>query len=51
MFDIEDPLLDWVALALGHGVPGRRVGTEAELAEALAEAAATEGPFLIEATV
>ncbi len=51
MFDIEDPLLDWVALAGGHGVPGARVTSEAELSAALAEAAATDGPFLIEAVI
>ena len=51
MFDIEDPLLDWVTLAKGHGVPGARVTTEAEMASALAEAAATTGPFLIEAVI
>lgn len=51
MFDIEDPLLDWVALAQGHGVPGLRVDTEHALADAFATAAATDGPFLIEATI
>lgn len=51
MFDIEDPLLDWPALAQGHGVPGVRVDTEVALAQALETAAATEGPFLIEAVI
>lgn len=51
MFDIEDPLLDWVALAKGHGVPGTRVTSEADLAAALATAAATDGPYLIEAVI
>ncbi|MEM8730833.1 MAG: acetolactate synthase large subunit [Pseudomonadota bacterium] len=51
MFDIEDPLLDWVSLAAGHGVPGVRVETEEGLAAALERAAGTNGPFLIEATV
>lgn len=51
MFDIEDPLLDWVALASGHGVPGLRVDSEEAFAEALETASATEGPFLIEATI
>ncbi|MEO1536665.1 MAG: acetolactate synthase large subunit [Pseudomonadota bacterium] len=51
MFDIEDPLLDWVALAKGHGVPGTRATIEAELSEALATAAKTEGPYLIEAVI
>jgi len=51
MFDIEDPLLDWVALAAGHGVPGSRVDTEEGFADALKMAAATKGPYLIEAVV
>lgn len=51
MFDIEDPLLDWVALAAGHGVPGRRVDTEEAFEDALAQAASTAGPFLIEAAI
>ena len=51
MFDIEDPLLDWVAMAAGHGVPGIRVDTEEEFEAALATAARTDGPFLIEAAV
>lgn len=51
MFDIEDPLLDWVALAKGHGVPGLRADTEQAMAEALTAAAETGGPFLIEAVI
>lgn len=51
MFDIEDPLLDWVALSAGHGVPAIRVETEEDLATALEQAAATDGPFLIEAAI
>ncbi len=51
MFDIEDPLLDWVALAAGHGVPGTRVDNEKGLADALKTAAETNGPFLIEAVI
>ncbi|WP_420411383.1 acetolactate synthase large subunit [Roseibium sp.] len=51
MFDIEDPLLDWVSLAAGHGVPGVRADSEEGFAEALEKAANTEGPFLIEAVI
>ena len=51
MFDIEDPLLDWVKLAEGHGVQGLRVDTEQALVGAMAKAAATHGPFLIEAAI
>lgn len=51
MFDIEDPLLDWVAMAKGHGVPGERTTTQEAFAEALAHARATDGPYLIEAVI
>ncbi len=51
MFDIEDPLLDWPALAQGHGVPAVRVDTEADLAQAFEQAAEAKGPFLIEAAI
>ncbi|MFK7791556.1 MAG: acetolactate synthase large subunit [Devosiaceae bacterium] len=51
MFDIEDPLLDWVALAAGHGVPGEQVESEEAFAQALANAASTDGPYLIEAKI
>jgi acetolactate synthase-1/2/3 large subunit len=43
------PWLDWVALAKGFGVPGRRVETAEALAEALAVGIAEPGPMLIEA--
>ena len=48
MFDVEDPALDWVALAKGHGVAGERVKTAGELDAALARAFAGKGPCLIE---
>lgn len=51
MFDIENPLLDWVALARGHGVAAVRADSEESFAEALEKAAATDGPFLIEASI
>lgn len=51
MFDIEDPLLDWVALAAGHGVPAGQADSEEEFAQLLDKAAKTDGPFLIEATI
>ena len=51
MFDIEDPLLDWVALATGHGVQGVRVDTEEAFAAALETAASERRPFLIEAVM
>ena len=48
MFDVEDPCLDWVALAVGHGVTGIRATTAGELAQALTHAFAATGPTLIE---
>ncbi|CAN0600710.1 unnamed protein product, partial [Ectocarpus sp. 12 AP-2014] len=42
MFDVEDPLLDWVALAAGHGVAGEQVDTEEGFLEALKNAEATK---------
>ena len=51
MFDIEDPSLNWVALATGHGVPSIRADTVDAFAQALETAAASNGPFLIEAAI
>jgi acetolactate synthase-1/2/3 large subunit len=48
MLDIDRPALDWVALAKGHGVPGRRVETCEDLVSALDNANRTPGPSLIE---
>jgi acetolactate synthase-1/2/3 large subunit len=49
MFDIEQPELDFVALASGHGVPGERVTTAEALSDALARSSSASGPALIEA--
>ena len=46
---LDQPELDWVALAKGCGVPGTRVETGAALDRALARALAEPGPHLIEA--
>lgn len=51
MFDIEDPLIDWVALAAGHGVQAVRADSEESFTEAMEMAAASPGPFLIEAAI
>ncbi len=48
MLTLDRPCLDWVALAKGHGVPGRQASDLASLAQALQAALAEEGPFLIE---
>ena len=48
MFDVESPLLDWVALAKGHGVEGTRVEYSEEFAKALTAGLSSGGPSLIE---
>ncbi len=48
MFDVERPVLDWVALARGHGVPARRVDDMAGFNAALDAGLAADGPSLIE---
>ena len=48
MFDVEEPTLDWVALAKGHGVEAMRVTDTDGFVAAFAEAMARPGPFLIE---
>ena len=48
---LDDPPLDWVALAKGFGVGAWRAHTAGELAELLRVAASAGGPFLIEAAM
>jgi acetolactate synthase-1/2/3 large subunit len=47
--DLSHPELDWVALARGLGVPGRRAQSADAFSDALARALAEPGPSLIEA--
>jgi len=49
MLDLDDPALDWVAMARGMGVEGVAVQTVESFAAALRPALARRGPFLIEA--
>lgn len=51
LMDLGRPALDFVKIAEGMGVPGRRVTTAEELAAALTDAFAEPGPHLIEAVV
>ena len=51
LFELNDPPLDWVALAHGQGVPGRKVTTSEEFSAALEDALADHGPYLIEAEI
>jgi acetolactate synthase I/II/III large subunit len=48
LFEIGRPDIDWVCLAKGMGVPGRRVSSIDSFAEALKEGFGTNGPTLIE---
>jgi acetolactate synthase I/II/III large subunit len=48
MFDVENPTLDWVSLARGHGVSGVRVTDMAGFNAAFADAMGRRGPMLIE---
>lgn len=51
MLDLDRPELDFVSLARGMGVPGRRVEDARELQRAIEDAALEPGPFLIEAVM
>jgi len=51
LFDLDDPAPDWISLARGFGVPGRRVARAEDLTRALREATARSGPGLIEVTI
>jgi acetolactate synthase-1/2/3 large subunit len=48
MFDVENPVLDWVLLARGHGVPGARADDMESFVRALQGGLASGGPSLIE---
>lgn len=48
MFDVENPVLDWVSLAKGHGIPGTRAGDMESFAKALKDGLSSDGPSLIE---
>ncbi|MEP0519054.1 MAG: acetolactate synthase large subunit [Hyphomicrobiales bacterium] len=48
MFDVDNPTLDWVSLAKGHGVSAERVTDADEFVKALRKGLATKEPYLIE---
>ena len=48
MLTLDDPPIDWVSLARGYGVEGRRVETLAQFVDTLKSALGRRGPFLIE---
>lgn len=49
MLNLDRPHLDFVAMAHGMGVPGRRVEDVTDLMQAIEDAAKEPGPYLIEA--
>jgi acetolactate synthase-1/2/3 large subunit len=51
MLTLNNPALDWVALAKGHGVPGASVQTPEAFVREAQRAFASNGPYLIEAVV
>lgn len=51
MLRFDDPPLDWLALAQGHGVEAARAETGEVLADLLRTANSRQGPFLIEAVI
>jgi acetolactate synthase-1/2/3 large subunit len=48
LFEIGRPDLDWVSLAKGMGVPGKRATSLEEFAQALRSGFANAGPTLIQ---
>ena len=51
MLDLSDPILNWVAMSEGMGVPATRAETTQQFYEALASGFASKGPRLIEAVL
>ncbi len=49
--DLSHPVIDWVSLARGMGVPGSRVDTAEDFAESFRRALSNAGPYLIEAVL
>ena len=51
LLDLSNPVLDWVALSKGMGVPASSVTTTDEFSSALKDAINSKGPRLIEAVL
>ena len=51
LLDLTNPILDWVALSTGMGVPASSVTTTDEFSSALKDAISIKGPRLIEAVL
>jgi thiamine pyrophosphate-dependent acetolactate synthase large subunit-like protein len=50
-FDIGSPIVDFAGLARSMGVPARTVSRPADIAAAVAEMLATDGPYLLDVVV
>lgn len=51
MMNLNNPTLEWVKIAEGHGVPGSRAETADEFHQLLEAALDRKGPYLIEAQI
>ena len=51
LLDLDNPRIDWVAVAGGLGMPAERVDTAEAFDAAMAKAMSTPGPHFIEATM
>ena len=51
MLDLSNPILDWVSMSEGMGVPATRAETTQQFHDALSDALAQKGPRLIEAVL
>jgi len=51
MLDLDEPALDWIALARGMGVEAERATTVDEFVRPFEGALSRRGPFLIEAVL
>jgi benzoylformate decarboxylase len=49
--DLTEPVLGFVEMAKGMGVPGRQVSKPEELQRAVREALSTKGPYLLDVVV
>lgn len=50
LFDISNPIMDWVGMANSFGVPAAKAETGEELCRLLKQSFRTPGPFLIQAS-
>ena len=49
--DLTDPTLNFVEMAKGMGVPGRKVDSPYDIADAVSEALSVEGPYMLDLVV